>query len=476
MMMSAVAFTAAAGNNMRGDCNQDGSVNIADVTCLINYLLSHNASAIDLTVADCDQDGNINIADVTCLINRLLSGGWPEAAHEWVDLGLPSGTLWATCNIGADNPEDYGDYFAWGETEPKEQYDWTTYKWCNGSYNTLTKYCSNSDYGANGFVDNKKELDPEDDAAYVNWGPSWRMPTIEQLKELCERCTWQWTTRNGVNGQLVTGPNGKTMFLPAAGYPSGGSLITAGSYGYYRSRTLYSDWPCYAYFLRLDSDDSGLWGYNQRSIGWTVRAVRVSEENHDYIDLGLPSGTLWATCNIGADNPEEYGDYFAWGETAPKINYSWSTYKWCNDSLYMLTKYCTDSSYGYNGFVDNKTELDPEDDAAYVNWGPSWSMPTKEQLDELREKCTWTWTAQNNVNGRLVTGPNGNTLFLPATGSCWNDSVYSAGSWGYYWSRTLYSTPCDAYNLSICSSHWNHFVHFLRYRGYTLRAVRASQN
>ena len=118
-MMSAAAFTADAGNNMRGDCNQDGGVNIADVTCLINYLLSHNASAIDLAVADCDQDGSVNIADVTCLINHLLSGRWPEAAHEWVDLGLPSGTLWATCNVGASSPEEYGDYFAWGETDPR---------------------------------------------------------------------------------------------------------------------------------------------------------------------------------------------------------------------------------------------------------------------------------------------------------------------------------------------------------------------
>ena len=184
-MMSAAAFTAAAGNNMRGDCNQDGGVNIADVTCLINH---------------------------------LLSGRWPEAAHEWVDLGLPSGTLWATCNVGASSPEEYGDYFAWGETEPKEFYGWTNYKWCNGSQNTLTKYCDNSEYGANGFVDNKRELDPEDDAAYVNWGPSWRMPTVAQLQELVENCTWQWTTRNGVGGLLATGPNGKTVFLPAASY------------------------------------------------------------------------------------------------------------------------------------------------------------------------------------------------------------------------------------------------------------------
>ena len=276
MMMSAVAFTAVAGNNMRGDCNQDGSVNIADVTCLISYLLSHNASAIDLAVADCDQDGSINIADVTCLINRLLSGRWPEAAHEWVDLGLPSGTLWATCNIGADNPEDYGDYFAWGETEPKEVYSWATYKWCNGDYNTLTKYCSNSDYGANGFVDNKKELDPEDDAAYVNWGSSWRMPTMAQLQELVENCTWQMTTKNGVEGQLAKGPNGKTLFLPAASYYYNSWFSEEDITGDYWSREGGYSSSFLAFDLYFESAGNVYWDdFMFRKNGLSVRPVRV---------------------------------------------------------------------------------------------------------------------------------------------------------------------------------------------------------
>ena len=105
--------------------------------------------------------------------------------HEWVDLGLPSGTLWATTNVGASKPEEYGDYFAWGETKPKSVYDWDTYKWCKGDdYHQLTKYCNLSNYGDNGFVDNKTELDPGDDAAYVNWGSKWRMPSLEQMQEL----------------------------------------------------------------------------------------------------------------------------------------------------------------------------------------------------------------------------------------------------------------------------------------------------
>ena len=196
-------------------------------------------------------------------------------------------------------------------------------------------------------------------------------------------------------------------------------------------------------------------------------------DNHEWVDLGLPSGTLWATCNLGANSPEEYGDYFAWGETEPKDVYNWSTYKWCNGSIGTFTKYCTNSSCGT---VDNKTELDPKDDAAYVNWGENWRMPTKDQLEELLTECTWTWTTQNGVNGRLVIGPNGNSLFLPAAGARYDDSFLIAGSWGDYWSRTLYSSnPDGAYGVLFDSGgvYWGRSP---RYDGFTVRAVRVPQN
>ena len=133
-----------------------------------------------------------------------------ENGYEYVDLGLPSGLKWATCNVGAEKPEDFGDYFAWGETTPKKQYDWRTYKYCKGTDRTLTKY---SDCN-NGFID-KTVLDSESDAATVNWGGLWRMPTDVELTELREQCTWTWTIQNGVNGYNVTGPNGNSIFLPA---------------------------------------------------------------------------------------------------------------------------------------------------------------------------------------------------------------------------------------------------------------------
>ena len=270
------SFTAGAQEYPRGDVNQDGAVNISDVTCLIDNLLS------GVPEGDVNQDGVANISDVTSLIDYLLSGSWPDEPvpppdpHEWVDLGLPSGTLWATCNVGASNPEELGSYFAWGETATKDFYEWSTYKWCNGSETTMTKYCTNSDYGNDGFVDNKTELDPEDDAAYVNWGPSWRMPTTEQQCELYENCSSDWTTQNGVNGRLFTGPNGNTMFLPAAGYRWCASLYDAGSWGYYWSRTLFSILPIYAYGLDFYSISGGVYKYYfYRGYGQPVRAVRV---------------------------------------------------------------------------------------------------------------------------------------------------------------------------------------------------------
>ena len=139
------------------------------------------------------------------------TGGYGIGIHEYVDLGLPSGLLWATYNVGADKPEDYGDYFAWGETEVKSAYNWNTYKWYNGDWDILTKYCISSSYGT---VDNKTVLDIEDDAAYVNWGEGWCMPTCEEVQGLKNTCTWTWTTQGGKDGYRVTGRNGNSVFLP----------------------------------------------------------------------------------------------------------------------------------------------------------------------------------------------------------------------------------------------------------------------
>ncbi len=164
----------------------------------------------------------------------------------------------------------------------------------------------------------------------------------------------------------------------------------------------------------------------------------INEEGGHYtgkytaVDLGL--SVKWANCNLGASFPEQYGDCFAWGETKPKEYYDVDNCKWCDGTFYSYSKYCTSASYGK---VDNKTILDAEDDAAHVNWGGSWRMPTKAEMNELHDKCTWTWTTQNNSKGYRVVGPNGNSIFLPAAGQIYLDNRKNAGAYGHYWTSSI---------------------------------------
>ena len=220
-------------------------------------------------------------------------------------------------------------------------------------------------------------------------------------------------------------------------------------------------------------------GYMYYSNSSTPKVLSFTQ--HEYVDLGLPSGLLWATCNLGANAPEDYGDYFAWGETQPKTIYYWSTYQYCNGSENTLTKYCFDASYGYNGFTDNLTTLESMDDAATANWGNGWRMPTSAEWQELYWNTTVIWTTQNGVNGYLFTADNGNSLFLPAAGYRSGSSLYDAGSDGDYWSSSLASSldtdsPSDAWyyyfdsDIYYMISHWDY-----RYSGRSVRPVRSAR-
>ena len=469
---------------------------------------------------------------------------------EYVDLGLS--VKWATCNVGADSPEDYGDYFAWGEVEPKETYNWSTYKYCNGTNKTLTKYCGHSSYGNNGFTDGKTILDLEDDAATVNWGGAWRMPTDAELTELREKCKWTWTSQNDVNGYKVVGPNGNSIFLPAAGYKDGESLLITRSFGNYWSSSLYPNYSDLAYSVYFYSDvvvrfgsnrDHGrsvrpVWGggtddsttknkytitvsANSSSYGtvsgggmyeegtqvtltatpkvgykfteWhdgntdNPRVITVTQdesytavfvektmsEGYEYVDLGL--SVKWATCNIGADSPEDYGDYFAWGEVTTKGYYAWSTYKYYNTDGFI--KYCNNSDYGYNGFIDNKIILDLEkDDAAVVNWGGKWRMPTDTEISELIKNCTWTWTMKNGKNGYLVTskvaGYANKSIFLPAAGSGMvGESLNYVDEYGVYWSSSLNISIAEYANTLVFVSGDVSESRDIRYCGHSIRPV-----
>lgn len=212
-----------------------------------------------------------------------------------IDLGLS--VKWANMNVGAKNTEDYGDFFAWGETEPKSDYSWSTYKWRTGLDNiTIPKYDTciismidsividsivigdtvvvdrDTIYKDSIVVDSSKVLKPEADAAYVNWGNNWRMPTNAELNELKDSCTWTWTMQNGVTGYTVTGKNGNFIFLPAAGFSDDMSHYFVDSYGRYWSSSLYDNLSNYVYNLYFYSNYIH-WGYNNCGLGHSVRPV-----------------------------------------------------------------------------------------------------------------------------------------------------------------------------------------------------------
>ena len=441
---------------------------------------------------------------------------------EAVDLGLSSGLKWASFNIGATCPEEYGDYFAWGETEPKTVYDWPNYKWCDGTRQSLNKYNVHKSLGQ---IDNKWIIEQDDDVAHVKWGGSWRMPTWWERSELMEECDWIWTTRNGVEGyDIKSRTNDNSIFLPAAGSTElddigieglywAGNVWTGnsatGSIISFDSEGVYDYYICYrqeglpvrpvsdegvrvsvtGVKLSLDkitivegeskeiiatvspsnaTQPTVIWLSSHANVATvscegklkavsageatitattydggysatcevTVTPASGTENGYEWVDLGLPSGTKWATINIGAASQEEYGDYFAVGETEPKSSYNWSTYKWCEGTSTTQTKY---NSNPDNGIVDGKTSLDPEDDAAHANWGGLWRMPTEKQMKELIDNCAWEWTQVNGVNGFMVTGITCRSIFLPASGYK-NESSLSEEGYGEYLSSSISTT------------------------------------
>ena len=198
----------------------------------------------------------------------------------------------------------------------------------------------------------------------------------------------------------------------------------------------------------------------------------------DYVDLGLPSGTMWATCNVGAESPDQYGDYFAWGETTPKDIYNWSTYKYCKGDYNLLTKYCSQSDFGFNAFTDDLVTLQPNDDAATANWGEGWSTPTYNQWVELLTKCSYSWTTINEVKGCLFTSRNGNSIFLPAGDSRYDDESRLIGDEGSYWSSTLHQNMPDGVKgcqFIISFDDCDLYDTFCRASGRPVRAVCSSR-
>lgn len=194
--------------------------------------------------------------------------------NEYVDLGLPSGTLWATYNVGATKPEEYGYYFAWGETKSSESYDRSTYKFYDSNSQTCTKYTPNNDF---------RVLDSSDDVAAVNWGTDWRMPTIDEMRELVNNCQFIWTELNGVKGAKFASSNGNSIFLPAAGYSIGSGVSGVESFSYYWSASIRVGNENYAQYLNFDSYKAECDNID-RFLGFPVRPVRSEHETAAMID------------------------------------------------------------------------------------------------------------------------------------------------------------------------------------------------
>ena len=447
---------------------------------------------------------------------------------EPIDLGLS--VKWASWNVDAESPEDYGGYYAWGETEEKSLYYWSNYKFYDENTEKFTKYSIL--YGG----DNKTYLDPEDDVAHVKWGYEWRIPTVAEFKELVDNCPYEYVAINGVYGYKLTGPNGNSIFLPDPPCRMYEELLAPG-YGAgcnYRSSTMETDTYGSAYSIHFGgnntyrhscerfmgvavrpvygpeksritistgdvasiSSDSAvcrgmvggtdtamecgiIYGTSTKLGGMfdgtkaaitssgdfsvslkdlepnttyyyrayvyipsehlryeygEIRTFRTSDwstiqcedENHVHaVDLGL--SVKWACCNIDATTPEDYGGYYAWGETESKNNYDWNSYKWYNNNFtkYVIYRY-------YEPYIDNKPILDLEDDVAHAKLGGDWRMPTAAEIDELINECTWQYTFIKGVAGHIVTGPNGNSIFLPCAGYRENKNVKEVGTNGYY--------------------------------------------
>ena len=332
-----------------------------------------------------------------------LGTGSVVYSTEYVDLGLPSGTLWATCNLGANRPEMIGEYYAWGEFITKPTYTKDNYIYNDGKWGKFKKY-----NGSDSF-----ELTANDDIANRKLGGVWHMPTREQITELFGNCNWRIATYNGVRGATITGPNNNQIFIPFAGILSEDNIQHAiNSFSFWTKNLSNEDYNR-ANCVVCDYDNNGKiqggvdYRYD-RSVGMQVRPVREGKEVIA-VDLGLPSGNKWATRNIGANKPEEIGNYYAWGELLPKTNYTKDFYRW-NKTVDGYTKY---NSY------DGLQTLEAKDDVATQMFGDGWQIPSANDLKELfNEKYTTLKEIElSGVKGYEVTSKqNGKSIFFPKTG------------------------------------------------------------
>lgn len=528
-----VDIISGYGDYMVESSNDD--IATAEIVNMSVMITAISVGYATVTVTDKESGKKVDVAVtvVTDGVGPFLT--CPDDNHpHLIDLGLPSGTKWACCNVGANAPHESGGYYAWGETQEKNIYNPVTYQYCTGEDEDGDGYYD--DYHSNtntyGLYQNLGSdiAGTQYDVAYVRWGGSWVMPSEEQQDELLNNCTYEWTMENGVYGRKLTSKtNGGSIFLPAAGERSDNGLNScAGSQGEYWSSTpmpSYMDEACNFYFgsyytysesnprfigksvrpvvrnympltlfvssLKLNVGEessvvitfgSGSYSIENSNVGVataslygtsitvvalgagtttiTVTDSRSGEtatievivkpqpyltcpdSNHPHlIDLGLPSGTKWACCNVGADKPEAYGGYYAWGETEEKSIY--------NDVNYLYASGVDDDGDGwyddrYDDGVWQNLGSDiagTQFDVAHMKWGAPWVMPSEKQQLELMNNCSYEWTTVNGVNGgKFTSKTNGGSIFLPAAG----------GPCGEYWA----SEPGPSY---VCSTYFLFF-------------------
>lgn len=425
------AIEALAGENAKLDGILD------NMTKIVEAIQAGNTS---------EKEGWAEIAKQLELLKAAAGIGGSTDKVEYVDLGLPSGNLWAKCNLGASAPEAFGDYYAWGETKPKQVYTNTNHKWYKEGAPSLgfTKYNNE---------DGKLSLEDEDDAVIQKLGNGWRTPTLADFRELTNQkyTTIEKTTLNGVAGYQITSKrNKKSIFIPFAGFRNDKP----------QTREISSDQTvavCMTNQRRFDDQVFNCWSFafeqdrirrygKRRYDGISIRPVKgpgVPVPN-DCVDLGLASGLLWAKYNMGATEPTDRGNYYAWGETSTKKKYNGSSYKHFKTDDYDNVK----KIYKYNE-GDGKEVLDLEDDAARANLGVGYRIPTKADWEELLEDCKWEAVTvtlpieldpaqKKSVARWKVTGPNGNYIILPATGGVKRTGVYFGHEYFDY--DTFYTT------------------------------------
>lgn len=334
-----------------------------------------------------------------------------DPTQQMIDMGLS--VKWAAWNVGASKPEENGSYFAYGEITEKNDYTFENYKWRNNDW--VDSEMGEWDYyyrlGANISGTNY-------DVAHVNWGDKWRMPTTDEWQELFDNSDKEWGSLNGVTGVTFKSKiTGNSVFIPAAGNKYNGQFDHEGYNCMYWSpeepEEFNADDPnqeCRNYRIDISSTYSNTDGYDYPYIGFPIRpvygdlpaeklpTVTKKPTKAEAVDLGLPSGTLWAPYNLGATTETGNGLYFCYGELteknyAHKFNY----------------KYYDPLTDGYVEIGNNGDIQGTEYDAAHVIWGDGWVIPNKAQLQELINECDWRSTG----NGMKVTGPNGNSIFLP---------------------------------------------------------------